>query len=291
MEINSMVYGLYPRSEKIRRGISKWERKMMSEKDIAELIDEESHLFYRFCESKGIRYYSDPLFNWYDVLRPLSLSIEGVSLGPLTRYKETNTFYRMPDVKFIGDLNKIDEFLPVKDNPPLPLFHPGESGYVFFLPGIESFIMMSRVRSDINEIRKKMITIYNKIVDVYTIKSLILYELFPVEDFSLYDDINGSVDLFLVTTGKIEDRMFSRNRRKFFSIISEDPYKVSKFCKVPGIKIVDAFNTKMESRTVDLLKKYKDDFGEIIATSNEYFDFLPRVIADKKLEVMGGWGK
>lgn len=291
MEISSLIYGLYPRSEKVRKSLSRWERNMISDKEVSELMYEESQLYYKMCRVNGIELCSDPLFNWYDILRPLSLSIEGISLGSLTRYKETNTFYRMPVINDIISLGEINEFRSLKDNPPLPLFHPADSDYLYFLPGIESFIKMSRVREEGKQLRYKMVNIYNDVIIKYSIKSLVIYEPLDVKNLSIYDEISPSVNIFLVVSGKVDENMFSSLKRKFYSIISENPYTVSKYCKIPGIKVVDAFNTRLERDAIEKMKKYKDDFDEIIVTSNEYLDFLPRVIADRKVEMMGGWGR
>ncbi len=291
MEISSLIYGLYPRSEKIRKSLSRWERNMMGEREVADLIYEESQLYYKMCRVNGIRYCSDPLFNWYDILRPLSLSIEGIKLGSLTRYKETNTFYRMPIINNIISLENIKEFRSLKDNPPLPLFHPDDTDYLFFLPGIESFIKMSRVKGEDDELREKMANIYNRVIKEYSIKSLLIYEPMDLNSLKVYGKIDSSVEIFLVLSGKIDESVISSAGKIFYSIISGDPYAVSKYCKIPGVRIVDAFNTRLERDAVDKLKKYKEDFGEIIATSNEYLDFLPRIIADRKIEMMGGWGK
>jgi len=291
MEIRSLIYGLYPRSEKVRKSLSRWERNMISEGEVAELMYEESQLYYKMCKVNGIELCSDPLFNWYDILRPLSLSIEGITLGSLTRYKETNTFYRMPIINDIISLGEINVFRSLKDNPPLPLYHPNDSDYLYFLPGIESFIKMSRVRGEGKQREDEMANIYNDIIKKYSIKSLVIYEPMNVSNFSIYDKISPSVEILLVTSGKVDQNMFSSLSRKFYSILSDNPYVVSKYCKIPGIKIVDAFNTHLERDALEKMKKYKDDFDEIIVTSNEYLDFLPRIIADRKIEMMGSWGR
>lgn len=283
MELISLLYGLYPRSSELRKLYGRWERGQVSSLEIAETIKEETTIFYDLAKEASLDYFTDPLFNWYDILRPIALSIEGIRLGPLTRYKETNTFYRQPIVEFLGKLGEIDEFRELKDNPPLPVFNrKDDDSYLYFLPGINSFERMSIVNGDPQEFRTRLRDLYIEIVNRLKIKRLLIYEPLEFESFEIYSQLNEITSVFLVVTGK-PGGIDSGVRKKFFSIISDDPYSFSRFCEVPGMKIIDAQNTRTQENVLQKIKPLSNDLDKLIVANTESFDFLPRIIADKKL--------
>ncbi len=283
MELISLLYGIYPRSENLRKAYSKWEKGLLSSMEVSSIINEESLHYYDMMREAALNYFTDPLFNWYDILRPLALSIEGVKLGPLARYKATNTFYREPEIERIGKLGEIERFKEVEENPPFPIYHEYASdSYLHFLPGINSFLKMSKVKGDVKEIKLGLKNTYEEIVRRIKIKNLLIYEPFNADDFRVYEDINKSTTLFLVINGS-EGNFELGNGSRFFSIIGDDPYAYSRYCEVPGVKVVDAQSTKINEDVLGKVKHYSDDFDRIIVANTESFDFLPRVIADKKI--------
>jgi 5-methyltetrahydropteroyltriglutamate--homocysteine methyltransferase len=283
VELISLLYGIYPRSENLRKAYGKWEKGKISSIEISDKIREESTIFYDLTREANLDYFTDPLFNWYDLLRPVALSIEGIALGPLTRYKETNTFYREPIIGETGKLNRIDEFREIEANPPLPIFHKSDSkSYLYFLPGINSFIKMSTLRTDPPNIRQRLKDIYLEMVERLKMERLLIYEPFEAESFEIYDDLIDATSLFLVVTGK-SGKFTTGRKKKFVSIISEDPYTFDKFCEIPGLRIVDAQSTRIDDDILQKVDRLSDDFDRLIIANTESFDFLPRSIADKKL--------
>ena len=98
------------------------------------MITEEKDQFYKMMRVNKVDYYTDPLFNWQDIFRPLVASIDGISLGPLTRYFETNTFYRKPIVNEVGNVKNSLDVDGSEYNIPGPVYKPTEfDGYMTFL--------------------------------------------------------------------------------------------------------------------------------------------------------------
>ena len=64
---------------------------------------------------------------------------------------------------------------------------------------------------------------------------------------------------------------------------------------VPGIKLVDGHNTRMES--VDEIRKKAEELSRgmnierMIVANSDYLDFLPRKIADQKVKLLAGLGE
>lgn len=288
MELISLLYGIYPRSETLRKAYGRWERGQMDANEISNVIKDESNAYYDLVKEASLDYFTDPLFNWHDILRPIALSIEGITLGPLARYKATNTFYREPEIEHIGELGDMSSFRVVEENPPFPVYHELDSqSYLHFLPGINSFIKMSKVVGDVSEIREGLKDRYLEIIEKLRIRKLLIYEPFESKDFSIYGDIIEATATFLVTNGNGGD--FSTiGSRRFFSIIGDNPYAYAKYCEVPGVKAVDALSTKIGDEAVQKLKPFSSDFDRLIVSNTESFDFLPRVIADRKVFTFKG---
>ena len=283
MELISLLYGIYPRSENLRKAYGKWEKRQLTSKEISSRIEEESKRFYDLMKEAQIDYFTDPLFNWYDLLRPVVLSIDGIKLGPLARYKATNTFYREPEIGRIGKILEMNEFREVEENPPLPAYHELDSGsYLYFLPGINSLLKMSKITGNPLEIKERLKDAYLEIIKQIKMKRLLIYEPFESDDLGIYGGIIEAVTTFLVVTGSAE-KLKTQEGKKFFSIISDNPYAYSKYCEVPGIKMVDAQSTRINDGILQKVKQYSEDFQKMVVANTESFDFLPRVIADKKI--------
>ena len=280
MELISLLYGIYPRSENLRKAYGKWEKGQLASDEISNKIQEESSLYFDLVKEAGINYFTDPLFNWYDLLRPIALSIEGIKLGPLSRYKETNTFYREPEIERVGKLRALNGLREVEENPPFPIYHDnGSESYLHFLPGINSFVKMSKVSGSQEEARERLRNIYIEIVKFFRIKRLLVFEPFESNNYEIYNELNSVASTYLVVTGKFN----SNGSAKFFSIIGDDPYSYSKYCEVPGVKVVDAQTTRINDGVLEKVKPYANEFDRLIVANTESFDFLPRTIADKKI--------
>ncbi|WP_337860186.1 hypothetical protein [Ferroplasma sp.] len=293
MKVEKLVYGIYPKTSELRLHIGRWEKGNIPDATLNENIKAEKEILYDALIEDEIEH-TDPLFNWYDIFRPLSLLIDGIDLGPLTRFKETNTFYRMPEISDIAGLS-IDpkDFSPLNENPPLPLYSKSRKYFNAFLPSPMSFFKMSNSKIPYSEFQEKLEKIYLKILEEFKIKDIVLYDPLPysssdVLDINLLNDFKTK----LVTTGKL----FKSNIiGKPYSIIvddNENNFKISKEnSTVPGIKLINGYNTRMEN-IAEINKKLESlNSDRVIISHSEYFDFLPRVIADKKLELISKIGE
>ncbi len=293
MEVERLVYGIYPKSNELRLHIGRWEKGNIPDSTLNYNIESEKKLLYEKLNNYNI-IHTDPLFNWYDILRPLSLIIDGIDLGPLTRFKETNTFYRLP---VINNINGIDidpaDFSPLNENPPLPLYIEDEKNFAAFLPSPVSFYKMSRINMNYNEFEKKLENIYIKILKLYKTKNLVLYDPLPYSENDIIDlEALKNYKIRLVTTGNVHENNF---KQKLYSIIVDyntNNIPVSKkLSDVPGMKLIDGYNTKMENpdKLSEILSSL--NLEKVIVSHSEYFDFLPRIIADKKIELISGVGE
>ena len=305
MKLETLIYGIYPKSEELRRSISNYEREKIGTPEIVKEFEKEKNELIERFGSSGISYFSDPILNWYDIFRPFSLMFTGFELGQLTRYKETNTFYRLPVVHDVGDNTiRYDRLLEGKENPPANLFSSSTAnGHLAFFPGVHSFYAMSDIRRNISEEEFSAFVVknYMQIMKRYGMRGAVIFDPMEYGEASL-SPLNPLIEkypVYLVTTGKLSKKNFAGLNGDLASIISDQmPGNImvaSENSKVPGIKAIDARNTLMES--AEELKHRVSRVGEdanverIIVANSESFDFLPRQIADRKTEVMAELGE
>ncbi|WP_393970925.1 hypothetical protein OXIME_001169 [Oxyplasma meridianum] len=297
-EIKGLIYGIYPKSDELRIKIGRWERGVIKGAEIENEISNEKRLKTELFKNTG-SVYTDPLFNWYDVFRPFTCATEGISPGPLTRYRETNTFYRLPEVDHVGRLKvNASELNEIEANPPLPIFQKNsDPDYFVFFPSPFSFFKMSKVNEEITleKFTDGMISIYSDIMKLYGFKNVLLFESLPYqgEDMSLLLPLIKKFKTILVTEGNLKFADFDPLAKNLQTIAAtpedENMEIAAKHSIVPGIKTIDSHNTKIEDpktvRETALKAAEKAGVDSIYVTFNDYLDFLPSSIASKKLEM------
>ena len=298
-EIKGLIYGTYPKSDELRIKIGRWERGVLKGQEIEREISGEKKLRTELFRSTGSDY-TDPLFNWYDIFRPFTCATEGISPGPLTRYKETNTFYRFPEVDHVGRMKvNPSEFNEIEANPPFPMFQRNnDPNYFAFFPSPFSFFKMSMIKEDLSleKFTAGMISIYSDIMKSYGFKNALLFESLPYqgEDMSLLLPFVEKFRTILVTEGNLKFADFTPITKKLYSIAASTEDRnmeiASKHSIVPGIRVIDSHNTKIEDpktvRETVIEVAEKAGVDSIYVTFNDYLDFLPFSIAAKKLEMI-----
>lgn len=304
-EIKTLVYGIYPKTEHLRKSLNRWERGKLPVDELKAILKEEKDSVFRLFQENRISSFTDPLFNWYDIFRPLALITEGIEIGPLTRYKETNTFYRLPVVGKVGGLREDPKSeAALEANPPLPLYRGTEQeGFVAFLPSPVSFYRLSKVEEDVTfeDFSSAVLKNYASILDSTGTKKVLLFE--PLEydqtqDLSILNEFLEKYSVTLVTTGRLNEENFSGLKGRFESIIvgeNESDLRIAaKYSETPGVGLIDAHNTKLENAAEVRSKaeKIASDLGveKIVVANSDYLDFLPRSVSDKKIRVLSEIG-
>jgi 5-methyltetrahydropteroyltriglutamate--homocysteine methyltransferase len=98
-EIRAYAPGIYARSEELVRATRDLDRGRATEEAVATQQEADLRAFLHAQREAGLDYFSDGLLNWQDVFRPFDTAAEGLHPGPLTRFLDTNTFYRAPAVE------------------------------------------------------------------------------------------------------------------------------------------------------------------------------------------------
>jgi 5-methyltetrahydropteroyltriglutamate--homocysteine methyltransferase len=95
-ELQAFAPGIYPRSEALVQATRDLDRgrttpeavDVQVERDLAELVSAQ--------QAAGLDLLSDGMLRWQDQFRPLLEGADGLETGALTRFLDTNTFYRAP---------------------------------------------------------------------------------------------------------------------------------------------------------------------------------------------------
>lgn len=98
-EIKAYAPGIYARSEELVQATRDLDRGRTTEGAVEEQRQADVRSFLGAQREAGLDYFSDGLLNWQDIFRPFDEAAEGLRPGPLTRFSNTNTFYRAPAVE------------------------------------------------------------------------------------------------------------------------------------------------------------------------------------------------
>lgn len=101
-----------PEEQLLRRSLTQFDRKEISEADLERVKDEVTRQVIQEQIDAGVEVVTDGQIRWDDALTPLAGKIKGFKLTGLLRYFDTNTFYRQPVLE--AELEAPEE-LVVKD--------------------------------------------------------------------------------------------------------------------------------------------------------------------------------
>ena len=86
--------GIYPRSETLVQATRDLDRGRTTPEAVAGQMQRDLEELVSVQRAAGLTYVSDGMLGWQDVFRPLADAAEGLDARPLTRFLDTNTFYR-----------------------------------------------------------------------------------------------------------------------------------------------------------------------------------------------------
>jgi 5-methyltetrahydropteroyltriglutamate--homocysteine methyltransferase len=94
MTLRAFAPGIYPRSESLVQATRDLDRGRTTEAAAAEQFDRDFRQLVAVQEQAGLDLLSDGMLRWQDLFRPLADVTDGLDARPLTRFLDTNTFYR-----------------------------------------------------------------------------------------------------------------------------------------------------------------------------------------------------
>jgi 5-methyltetrahydropteroyltriglutamate--homocysteine methyltransferase len=88
--------GIHPRSEALVQATRDLDRGRTSAEAVDEQVARDLDELVRVQQDAGLDLIADGMLRWQDLFRPLLEASEGIEPGPLTRFLDTNSFYRAP---------------------------------------------------------------------------------------------------------------------------------------------------------------------------------------------------
>jgi 5-methyltetrahydropteroyltriglutamate--homocysteine methyltransferase len=94
--VEAFVPGIYPRSEELVQATRDLDRGRTTQDAVDAQIERDLQQFVSAQQEAGVDLLADGMLRWQDVFRPLVEAADGLERGALTRFLDTNTFYRAP---------------------------------------------------------------------------------------------------------------------------------------------------------------------------------------------------
>jgi len=96
MAVEAFAPGMYPRSEALVQATRDLDRGRTTEAEVDARIEADQQELIGAQQAAGLDLLTDGMLRWQDHFRPLLQAADGLETGALTRYLDTNTFYRAP---------------------------------------------------------------------------------------------------------------------------------------------------------------------------------------------------
>jgi 5-methyltetrahydropteroyltriglutamate--homocysteine methyltransferase len=94
--MKAFVPGIYPRSEQLVQATRDLDRGRTSPESVDEQVERDLAELVSVQQQAGLDLLTDGMVRWQDLFRPVLDTSEGLETGALTRFLDTNTFYRAP---------------------------------------------------------------------------------------------------------------------------------------------------------------------------------------------------
>jgi 5-methyltetrahydropteroyltriglutamate--homocysteine methyltransferase len=95
-ELRAFAPGIYPRSEELVQATRDLDRGRTTAEAVEEQVERDLQELTLLQQSAGLDLLADGMLRWQDHFRPLLGAADGLETGALTRFLDTNTFYRAP---------------------------------------------------------------------------------------------------------------------------------------------------------------------------------------------------
>jgi len=95
-ELRAFAPGIYPRSEALVQATRDLDRGRTTPEAVDEQVERDLAELVSAQQAAGLDLLADGMLRWQDHFRPLLEAAEGLETGALTRFLDTNTFYRAP---------------------------------------------------------------------------------------------------------------------------------------------------------------------------------------------------
>jgi 5-methyltetrahydropteroyltriglutamate--homocysteine methyltransferase len=117
-ELRAFTPGLYARSEALVQATRDFDRGRTTQGAVDEQVERDIAVLVSVQQQAGLDLLADGMLRWQDVFRPFVEAADGLETGALTRFLDTNTFYRAPSAENVTPT--LGQALNGRYFPPLP---------------------------------------------------------------------------------------------------------------------------------------------------------------------------
>ena len=96
MQLEAFAPGIYPRSEALVQATRDLDRGRTTQEAVDQQVERDFAELVSAQQAAGVDLLADGMIRWQDHFRPLLEAADGLETGALTRFLDTNTFYRAP---------------------------------------------------------------------------------------------------------------------------------------------------------------------------------------------------
>jgi len=299
MKLGGYVFGIFPRSERLI-DISR------SGSGFMEAARDESKSLMEIQEKYGLNYIEDPQLTWDDMFRPIILNQGGFSINGLTRYFETNTFYKLPVIESkIEYKDYLEPYISLSGNLSKPPLISLPDPFTFFCMAKNNWY--SDESSLISDIGKLLANVSQGLKSQgYNILVLKGPMYTKCDATRLGESIKGSLhEIKESFGGKVILHTYFGDPTKNAQVIKDSSvdgigfdlksmkHESIKFFGSKDISVgaIDGLNTKQE--TIDELEAIMKNLKGIISLENIYItnnvdlEFLPQSFSINKVKLIG----
>src|SRR5215210_6769566 len=95
-ELQAFIPGIYPRSEALVQATRDLDRGRTTQEAVDEQVERDLAELVSGQQDAGLDLLADGMLRWQDHFRPVLEAADGLETGALTRFLDTNTFFRAP---------------------------------------------------------------------------------------------------------------------------------------------------------------------------------------------------
>jgi len=298
--------GIHARSEELIDCTRSFEKRRLSKDQLNEAFEKDTKKLINLQTKIGFDLISDGMLSWSDPVRPLIECLDGITMGPYSRWFETNTFFRRPIIIDKPTIkNKMVDSL---------FYHTNSEDYnqLFILPGPYTLSKLSEKNE--RDVEQTMLIYSDALAEVAerlrinSHSALVLLEPGLVYEYMrpkecLYSRIFEALNLICSKVKQSIVHTFFGDAFKVYKLLanldstligvdlSETTLRILSYLKEPNLAfgIVDSLNPLVE--TPELLnghmrKIIRSKLEEVAICPNTDLRFLPREIADRKISAL-----
>lgn len=307
MERQAFIHGIYPRSDKLivsGRGLDRGRISVLEHEEV------ESAAFdslLKLQKSRGFLLVEDGKFTWQDIFRPFAQSAEGIEVGPLTRWFDTNTFYRQPVITGTPSLDtkKFDTFVPTTLGVRQKVTLPSPLTFARLCSDARADKFIGTLRSVTELLAATVAHLAERGIEAIQFNEPYLVYANQEEDidylFRSLVDVVGARKIFSIIHFYFGDgasvlRAFEE-REAPIDVVGADFYKTKitdiprDFSKVLLAGVINSQNTSVENKgeieefIEQLLEQARP--SRLFLTHNCDLEFVPQTVANQKVALLG----